>query len=98
MSKSLIPLDTDQNTSQHTGYEHVAHMQLQQHITAVEPAQRAARTERIQLLLAQSEVEAVDEFRFTNRCASRSDAIRILLQRGLSAGHRKPVEEPADVR
>lgn len=43
------------------------------------------RTERLQVLLDDSELEALDDWRFRNRMPSRAAAIRELLRRGLNA-------------
>lgn len=83
MSKSLIPLDSPSGPEQHPRYEHVAHEQQVKHMAQDADAQPSGRTERVQLLLSHDEVEAVDTFRFANRCSSRSDAIRVLLKRGM---------------
>lgn len=44
-----------------------------------------ARGERLQIMLSQEELEAVDDFRFANRMPSRAAAVRELLRRGLIA-------------
>ena len=41
------------------------------------------RGERLQLMLDDSELKALDDFRFANRMPSRAAAIRELLRRGL---------------
>lgn len=43
------------------------------------------RTERLQLMLDDEELKAIDEWRFENRMPSRAAAIRELLRRGLKA-------------
>lgn len=43
------------------------------------------RGERLQILLTQHELEALDSWRFAHRMPSRAAAIRELLKRGLSA-------------
>ena len=43
------------------------------------------RVERLQIMLTEDELEAVDDWRFERRMPSRAAAIRELLQRGLSA-------------
>lgn len=40
------------------------------------------RTERIQLMLDDDELEAIDDWRFQNRLPSRAAAIRELIKRG----------------
>jgi metal-responsive CopG/Arc/MetJ family transcriptional regulator len=43
------------------------------------------RGERLQIMLTDSELEALDNWRFSRRMPSRAAAIRELLKRGLSA-------------
>jgi hypothetical protein len=43
------------------------------------------RPERLQIMLSESELRAVDDWRFTRRMPSRASAIRELLKRGLSS-------------
>jgi hypothetical protein len=43
------------------------------------------RGERLQVMLEDSELKALDDFRFANRMPSRAAAVRELLRRGLSA-------------
>jgi hypothetical protein len=43
------------------------------------------RGERLQVMLTNSELAALDDFRFRNRMPSRASAIRELLKRGLAA-------------
>jgi hypothetical protein len=45
----------------------------------------AARGERLQIMLTQDELEALDNWRFTRRMPSRAAAVRELLKRGLAA-------------
>jgi hypothetical protein len=42
------------------------------------------RGERLQIMLDESELKALDDFRYANRMPSRAAAIRELLRRGLS--------------
>jgi hypothetical protein len=42
------------------------------------------RGERLQLMLEESELRAIDDFRYANRMPSRAAAIRELLRRGLA--------------
>jgi hypothetical protein len=42
------------------------------------------RGERLQIMLAESELRALDDFRYQNRMPSRAAAIRELLRRGLA--------------
>ena len=44
-----------------------------------------ARGERLQIMLTQDELEALDNWRFSRRMPSRAAAVRELLKRGLSA-------------
>ncbi len=46
-------------------------------------ARKSYRTERLQLMLDEEELEAIDEFRFSERLPTRAAAIRELLRRGL---------------
>lgn len=43
------------------------------------------RGERLQVMLTQDEVEALDNWRFDKRMPSRASAVRELLKRGLAA-------------
>ena len=43
------------------------------------------RPERLQLMLTEEELAAVDDWRFTRRMPSRAAAVRELLKRGLAA-------------
>ena len=43
------------------------------------------RGERLQIMLAENELRAVDDWRFKTRMPSRASAIRELLKRGLAA-------------
>jgi hypothetical protein len=43
------------------------------------------RTEKLQLMLNDEELKAIDDWRFKNRLPSRAAAIRELLRRGLGA-------------
>jgi metal-responsive CopG/Arc/MetJ family transcriptional regulator len=44
------------------------------------------RGERLQIMLDEAELKALDDFRFQNRMPSRAAAIRELLRRGLAGG------------
>jgi len=48
------------------------------------------RTEKLQLMLDETELKAIDDWRFENRMPTRAAAIRELLRRGLLA----PFSEP----
>lgn len=43
------------------------------------------RNERLQIMLSEPELKAIDDWRFSKRMPSRASAIRELLRRGLSA-------------
>jgi hypothetical protein len=43
------------------------------------------RGERLQIMLTEEELSALDDWRFSNRMPSRAAAIRELLKRGLAA-------------
>ena len=43
------------------------------------------RGERLQIMLSEDELRALDDWRFSRRMPSRASAIRELLRRGLSA-------------
>ena len=43
------------------------------------------RAERLQIMLTEDELAAVDEWRFTRRMPTRASAVRELLKRGLVA-------------
>lgn len=43
------------------------------------------RTEKLQIMLDDEELKAIDDWRFENRLPSRAAAIRELLRRGLKA-------------
>lgn len=47
------------------------------------PDRSQKRSERIQLMLDEEELEAIDSWRFDNRLPSRAAAIRELIKRGL---------------
>ena len=49
-------------------------------------AQNRERGERLQIMLANEELIALDDFRFRNRMPSRAAAIREILRRGLGVG------------
>ena len=44
-----------------------------------------SRGERLQIMLDQDELTAIDDFRFAHRMPSRAAAVRELMRRGLSA-------------
>lgn len=58
-------------------------------------AQRTYRTERLQIMLDDKELEAIEEWRFEMRLPSRSAAIRELLRIGLGTREKA---EPADLQ
>jgi len=43
------------------------------------------RTERLQIMLAHVEMQAIDDWRYDNRIPTRAAAIRELLRRGMAA-------------
>ena len=43
------------------------------------------RAERLQIMLGEDELEAIDDWRFARKMPSRASAIRELIKRGLSA-------------
>lgn len=47
------------------------------------PAQN--RAERLQIMLTEDELHALDDFRFRNRMPSRAAAVRHILKQGLAA-------------
>lgn len=51
------------------------------------------RTEKLQLMLDDLEMEAIDDWRFRNRMPSRAAAIRELIRRGLMS----PADVPEDL-
>lgn len=53
----------------------------------------AKRTEKIQLMLNDDEIKAIDDWRFENRLPSRAAAIRELISRGL---HTNEFSEPTE--
>lgn len=58
-------------------------------------AQPPKRTEKLQLMLDDLEMAAIDDWRFENRMPSRAAAIRELIRLGLTA-HPRIEEVPAD--
>jgi metal-responsive CopG/Arc/MetJ family transcriptional regulator len=44
-----------------------------------------ARGERLQIMLTEDELQALDDWRFANRMPSRAAAVRDLLRRGLAS-------------
>ncbi len=59
--------------------------------------QKLKRTEKLQLMLDEQELKAIDEWRFEHRMPTRAAAIRELLRRGLLAAvhHKAPDTEDA---
>lgn len=53
--------------------------------TGEQPVGKITRGERLQIMLTDVELKAVDDWRFTKRMPSRAAAIRELLKRGLAA-------------
>ncbi len=52
------------------------------------------RTEKLQIMLDELELEAIESWRFNNRIPTRAAAIRLLISRGLEAGDLS--EKPSD--
>ena len=42
------------------------------------------RDKRIIIPLSKAELEAIDDWRFDNRMASRAEAVRVLIERGMA--------------
>lgn len=59
-------------------------------------ALKPKRTERLQIMLAHVELEAIDDWRYDNRIPTRAAAIRELLRRGMIAEHLAPPEQNAE--
>ena len=53
-------------------------------------ARAPKRTEKLQLMLDPEELQAIDDWRFENRAASRSAAIRSLIYLGLELSKAEP--------
>jgi hypothetical protein len=51
-----------------------------------------ARGERLQIMLTPEELQAVDDFRFSERMPSRAAAVRELFRRGLAVAGLGPAE------
>jgi hypothetical protein len=51
-----------------------------------------AREERLQIMLSQEELEAVDDFRFKQRMPSRAAAVRELFKLGLTVVRQSPAQ------
>lgn len=49
---------------------------------ANDPSRKPKRTERLQLMLDDEELRAIDEWRFENRIPTRAAAMRELMRRG----------------
>jgi hypothetical protein len=54
-------------------------------LLAEAPMGELARGERLQIMLSEAELAALDDWRFSKRMPSRASAIRELLKRGLQA-------------
>lgn len=52
---------------------------------STEKGNELARGERLQVMIDQEELQALEDFRFNNRMPSRAAAVRELLRRGLAA-------------
>lgn len=55
------------------------------------------RTEKLQVMLSDAEVKAIDDWRFQHRLPSRAAAIRELLSRGLQGSEfgQPPISKPS---
>lgn len=53
------------------------------------------RVEKLQIMVADSEIEQIDDWRFENRAPSRSAAIRSLIFLGLAYARANPEEAKA---
>lgn len=56
---------------------------------------RDKRMEKLQVMVADSEIKAIDDWRFENRAASRSAAIRTLLFLGMAFWQNAPEDAEA---
>lgn len=54
------------------------------------------RGERLQVMIDDDELTAVDDFRFSHRIPSRSEAVRELLRRGLTAAGHKTSQDGSE--
>ncbi len=54
------------------------------------------RTERLQIMLAQVELQAIDDWRYDNRIPTRAAAIRELLRRGMASDELAPPRPNAE--
>jgi hypothetical protein len=52
------------------------------------------RTERVTIMMSPSEVRALDDWSFANRIRSRSEAARVLIERGMAAEARPKAKVP----
>jgi metal-responsive CopG/Arc/MetJ family transcriptional regulator len=53
---------------------------------------KLSRVERLQIMLSQEELEAVDDFRFKQRMPSRAAAVRELCKLGLTVARQPPAQ------
>jgi len=68
-------------------------------VQIVQPAYAGLMSEepkdvRLPLMVTRSEAEAIDNWRFENRVATRAEALRMLIQRGLLHGGANPEVRP----
>jgi hypothetical protein len=54
------------------------------------------RTVRLQVVLSEDELQAIDEYRFRFRLPNRAAAVRALLQTGMTSTNKDDGEEPAN--
>lgn len=52
---------------------------------------KSRKDRRVQVLMSEPELQAVDDFRFTNRISSRAEAIRTLCLNGMQPARRNSV-------
>lgn len=50
------------------------------------------RAERVQMMLSEPELAAIEDFRFRHRMPSRAAALREILRRGLSVSGKVPID------
>ena len=52
------------------------------------------RVERVPLLLTKKELEKLDDWQFTHRVRTRSDAVRVLMEKGYGAEEAAEAKKP----
>jgi len=68
------------------GNQHLGCLDFRANLPEISKMTEDPRGERLQIMLAPEELEALDNWRFQKRMPSRAAAIRELLKRGLAAG------------